>query len=357
MSFRKKAKKFKQDYEKRHEEAIDTKDDSGGGDYGTYFLKEAVPEGVEFWRAEIGEHLIDIIPFFAGENHPKVEEGRISYVVDIWVHMSIGVGNDPFICQVKNFKTKDLICEYMRKNRLPKAEWNQLRQKRRTVYLVWVHDTPEEEAKGIQIWEVAHWFFEKKIDAIAKNPKGGAPVIFSDPDNGKTIAFEITKSGTYKDDEGNDRESQEWIGHRFIDRDEPIPDSVLDSTFPLDDIIDMHPDEDKMYKAFHGDSSEETTEPEDTEPEDTEPEDTEPEEQEPEDTEPDDAPDDVPAGECPYGAKFGIECDEYEQCTECPSYDDCSDEQDRLIKLEKEKKEKKKPVAAKKKKPLMLRKK
>jgi len=62
MSFRKQVKKLKKDLEKRHEEAIETKDDTGSGDYGTIFLKDATPEGMEFWRPEYGEHLIDIIP-------------------------------------------------------------------------------------------------------------------------------------------------------------------------------------------------------------------------------------------------------------------------------------------------------
>jgi len=355
MSFRKQVKKLKKDLEKRHEEAIETKDDTGSGDYGTIFLKDATPEGMEFWRPEYGEHLIDIIPFVAGANHPKVAEGRLSYVIDLWVHQNIGVGNDPFVCQVKNFKLADAICDYIRKNRLTKSQWKPIAPKRRTVYLVWVHDTPEEEEKGLQIFEVAHFFFEKNVDAIAKNPKGGAPVIFSDPDNGKTIAFEIQKSGTYKDDSGTDRDSQAWIGHRFIDREEPIPDEILDTSFSLDDIIDMHPDENKVFAAFNGEDSpaEEETEPEETEPEQEEPEETEPEQEEPEQEEPEKST----AGECPYGAKFGIECDMYEQCEECDSYDDCSDEQQRLEEAKK-KKGKKKPVAVKsKKKPLVLRKK
>lgn len=341
MSFRKKAKKHKEDLQSRHEEAIESKDETGSGEYGTIFLKDEVPEGIEFWRPEYGEHLIDIIPFFSGKNNPRVEAGRMAYVIDVWVHRST---NPPFVCQVKNFKLNDPICEYIRKNRLPTPEWKKVAPKRRTVYLVWVHDTLEEEAKGLQVWEVAHFFFEKNVDAIAKNPKGGAPVIFSDPDKGKSIAFEITKSGTYKDEQGTDRDSQDWLGHRFIDRDESIPDEILDQSFPLDDIIDMHPDEEKMSAAFYGEEKEEAEQEEELEEAKTEEEleeEDEAEAEEEEETEKDEQ-------DCPAGATFGVDCDEYENCDSCDIYDDCSDLQEQLKKEAEAKKSKKKVVVKKK---------
>jgi len=337
-TFRKKARKMKEDLRKRHEEAIESKDDTGSADYKTIFLKEKIPEGVEFWKPEYGEHLIDVIPFFSGENNPKAEEGRMCYVIDLWVHMS----GDNFVCQRMNFKLNDPPCDYIKKNRLPTEEWKKVAPKRRTIYLVWVHDTPEEEDKGLQIWEVAHWFFEKNVDAIAKNPKGGAPVIFSDPDTGKSIAFEIVKSGTYKDASGTDRDSQDWVGYRFIDRDEKIPDEILEKSFPLDDVIDMHPDLDKWKTSFDGGGSDEEEEEE------------EKEEKKPASEEPKDKKPEEPTGEdeCPFGGEFGVDCDKYENCDNCDNYDDCSDENEKLEK-EKEKKKEKKPEL--KKKPIVRR--
>jgi len=347
-SFRQRARKMKKDLEKRHEEAIESKDDSGGSDYETIFKKSEVPEGMEFWKPGIGEHLIDIIPFFAGENVPKIEEGRLCYVLDLWVHRM----GDNFVCQTRNFKLRDPICDYIKKNRLPTDEWKKIAPKRRTIYLVWVHDTPEEEEKGLQIWEVAHFFFEKNVDAIAKNPKGGAPVLFSDPDSGKSIAFEIIKSGTYKDSSGIDRDSQDWLGYRFIDRDEKIPDEILEQSFPLDDIVDMHPDTDKVYRSFHGEEStaKETKEEEEIEEDKTE---EELEEQDEKEAEEEELEESIGDGECPSGGEFGVDCDKYENCDDCDIYDDCSDENERLEK-EKEKKKEKKP-ALKKKKPIVRR--
>jgi len=355
MSFRQRAKKMKKDLEKRHEEAIESKDDSGGSDYITIFKKDEVPEGMGFWTPGYGEHLIDIVPFFAGENHPKVGEGRLCYVIDLWVHKK----GDNFVCQTRNFKLRDPICDFIKKTRLPTDEWKKIAPKRRTVYLVWVHDTPEEEEKGLQIWEVAHWFFEKHVDAIAKSPKGGAPIIFSDPDTGKQIAFEIVKSGTYKDENDVDRDSQDWTGYRFIDRDEKIPDEILDQSFSLDDIIDMHPDTDKVYKSFHGEDEEEKIvkqETEEEEEEETEEEETEEEETEEEETEEEEDKEEKPetteGGKCPFDGKFGVDLDKYENCDDCEVYDDCSDENEKL-KKEKAKEKEKKPVL--KKKPIVRR--
>jgi len=350
MSFRTRARKMKKDLQERTEEAIESKDDSGGGDYETIFKKNEVPEGMEFWKPGIGEHLIDIIPFFAGENHPKDKEGRQCYSIDLWVHMY----GDNFVCQKRNFKSRDPICDYIKKNRLPQKEWDKIKPKRRMVYLVWVHDSPEEEDKGVQIWEVAHWFFEKNVDAIAKNPKGGAPVIFADVDTGRSVAFEIVKSGTYKDSSGTDRDSQDWIGYRFIDRDEKIPDEICNQSFPLDDIIDMHPDTDIVYKSFHGEGEEkqsekeEETDEEREEREEIEREEAEAREQAKKEEE---TPTDTETDECSVGGDFGVDCDRFEDCDDCQIYDNCSDKNELL---EKEKEEKKKQTL-KKKKPIVRR--
>jgi hypothetical protein len=250
-NLRDKFKNHKADLMQRHQEQIDSKD--SGTKYPTIFDEEKIPEGIEFWRCKPGEHLIDIIPFFAGSQHHKVKEGKVAYVVDLWVHTGVGPMNLPFPCTSKNFQETDPICEYVAQNRLSTDEWKRVSPKRRTAYLVWVHDSPEEEKKGVQIWEVSHFYFEEKIDEIAKSPRGGGAVTFSDVDSGKSIAFTVKKIGTYKDARGTDRDSIGYLGHRFVDRDiEAIPERILAQSFPLDEIIKMKPDYDKMSEAFFG---------------------------------------------------------------------------------------------------------
>lgn len=362
-SFRDKFRSQKQDLMKRHQEQVDSKD--SGSEFPTIFNKELVPKGIEFWKCKPGEHLIDIIPFFAGSQHPKVKEGELAYVVDLWVHQGVGPMNTPYPCTNRNFKETDPICEYIAQNRLPTDEWKRVSPKRRTAYLVWVHDSPEEEKKGIQIWEVAHFYFEEKIDEIAKSPRGGGAVAFSDIESGKSIAFTVKKVGTYKDAKGTDRDSIGYLGHRFVDRDiEIIPERILEQSFALDEIIKMKPDYDEMSEAFYGKTGRNQPEEPEQEEDDTdfpeppksskkkkpEPE-PEPEEEdddyqdeddqddspEDEDTQDDDDSDSGDEEVCPHDPDSFGECDQHPECEEdggCPLWDACSDESE---KREKEK--------------------
>jgi len=251
-NLRNKFRSQKSDLMQRHQEQIDNKDQ--GNEFPTIFDKSLIPKGIGFWKAGKGDHEIDIIPFFAGNQHNRVPEGKVAYVVDLYVHTNVGPLRTPYPCSAKNFKETDPICEYISKNRLSKEDWKKVASKRRTAYLVWVHDTPEEEKKGLQIWEVAHFFFEQHIDEIAKTPRGGGAIPFSDVEVGKSIAFSIKSTGKYND--GNtERESISYSGHRFIDRQTPeIPDHILDQIFPLDEVIMMRPDYEEMETAFYGPS-------------------------------------------------------------------------------------------------------
>jgi len=214
-----------------------------GGRFHTVFNKDKVPEGVNFWMCKEGEHLIDIIPFEAGANMPFDErlkpittEGDLDYVLDLFVHMNIGKTRMPYVCPFENFGKACPICEFIKASRLDKEDWKKLVAKHRVIYQIWNHDTPEEEKKGIQIFEAAHFFMEEKIEEIAKSPVGGGYEDFSNPDTGKSLAWTRKGSGM---------ENTQYLGHRFIER-KPIPDRILDQTFPLDGIVNMHPNYDKM---------------------------------------------------------------------------------------------------------------
>lgn len=247
MGFRDRMKKRSRSLGKRHNAGTKK---TGGGRIPTIFNKEAVPEGVEFWRCREGDHEIDIIPFEAGpnmpfddRNQPISEEGDLDYVIDLFVHQNVGNMKKPYVCPYENFGKPCPICEFIKANRLEKDDWMKLVAKHRVIYLVWVHDTREEEKKGVQIFEAAHFFMEEKIEEIAKLPRGGGYLNFSDPDDGKSLAWKRKGSG---------KENTSYIGHRFNDRERQIPDRILDQSFPLDSVIVMHPSYEEIEKEFRG---------------------------------------------------------------------------------------------------------
>lgn len=368
VSFRDKFRQQKEKLASHHQEQVNTRD--SGTEYPSIIDKTKLPEGRTIWKPKAGEYLIDIIPFFAGSQHPKVSEGDLSYVIDLWVHQGVGPLNTPYVCQTKTFHENDPICEYIASKRIPTDEWKKISAKRRTLYLVWVHDEDrKEEKKGIQIWDVAHFFFEAKVDEIAKSPRGGGAISFSDVDNGKSIAFTIRKSGTYTDAGGQQRDSLEYLGHRFIDREKPIPEKILEQTFALDEVIVMHPDDEEVSDAFYGrknTSGRTTTAEEDDipfdepkserksssrrkpepEPEvedesgfgdddfgndddgegfsDEEPNDSDSNEDEFSDSGDDDFGDEGETTECPHDPDSFGEVNKHPECDDCPLFDDCS---------------------------------
>jgi len=305
MSYRDMLKKKKKDLVKRHEESYKRKD---GMQFGTIF--QNVPEGLPFWKCGEARHEIDVIPWVAGDNVPMVAPGEACYVLDLWVHQRVGATNDPYVCPSKNFKKPCPMCEYLEDQRqkgirLSKEEYSQVAAKRRTIYLVWVHDDVTQEDKGIQLWEISHFFFEMNVAEIAKEaPEDGGMNIWTDLDDGKSVMF--TRKGSGKD-------NTKYFGHKFVDRRKVIPDNLLEpfKDFRMDDIINMHPSYDEIKQAFYGGEDEGS--------------DAAAEEQELQESQQTQDASDT----CPHGAQFGEEFNQYEQCDDCPVWDNCKVEFDR----------------------------
>jgi hypothetical protein len=244
--FRAKAKGMQKQYKARVKEAQERKEEKI--EFGSIFDKEKIPKGIEFWRPEKGEHLIDVLPFFTGKQNPRNNKGDICHVLDLWVHMRVGPEGLPVVCPKRNWDKRCPICEWMNANR---SYPENLKVKRRTVYLVWVHDEErKEEKKGPMLWEVAYYFFAKHLDEISQLPRGGGQVTYQDHEKGKSIHFKVKASGSYIDAEGKKRDSIEFTGHQFLEREAPIPDAVLNKQFPLDEAIKMHPEFEYIEKML-----------------------------------------------------------------------------------------------------------
>ena len=235
--------RMKQKLKDRTKESHNRRD--SGGSFKNFFNSDKIGElEVSTWWAGKGDHLIDIIPYFAGKNDPRNEEGEPSYVLDIEAHMRVGALSDVLICP-EQFGKPCPICEESR--RLDKAgeDWKTvvkpLKPKRRVVYNVIVRDEGKMEEKGVQVLEISHYFMEAHLAKIAKSVRGGGFTVFSDPDEGRSIAFE--RSGG--------SENTAYTGHHFEDRPANITDEELDSAYCLDDLIEIRSYAD-IYESFHG---------------------------------------------------------------------------------------------------------
>jgi len=338
-------------------------------------FREDLPEGVKFWKCGEGEHLIDIIPYIAGPNDPFTPQGEPTHVLELRVHQSVGAGEQDFVCLAENWNKPCPICEHRKQLREEGADddvWKALIPKRRVVYNIVCYDSPEEEDKGIQVWEVAWWFAERFFLELAKGPSVGRHrrgtselgfIPFADPDEGMSIAFTRQGSGV---------RNTQFLGHRFVQRDYSIPDELLDAAWVLDELIYI-PTYDEVYEAYWGEGSvseekepeeEEVEEVEEEEPtptprrkvfvggrvrsalaeteaevEEDEEEEEEPEERptrgrrgvrresEPEEEEPEER--EVGENKCPGGGEFGVDVDQLDYCEECDRWEECVEEFER----------------------------
>lgn len=208
-------------------------------DYGKFGRFYSAPAGssspLKTWKCKEGEHILDIVPFLAGAKHHQVREGEPTYLLDIWIHQKVGMDENDVVCLARNYNEPCPICEYINAQRLNKdldkeaeAALTALNPKRRCLYNIVCYDSTREEDRGVQLWEVAHYLFEKKILSVARNPRGGGFVPFSSPDNGKSIYFER---------EGSGMTNTQYLGHKFIERQAAITDEILEQAYILDELV------------------------------------------------------------------------------------------------------------------------
>ncbi len=300
----------------RTQEAFDKKDSSGR--FGSFIKDEYLSK---LWECVPGEHQIDIIPYLVGPDHPTLQEGEPAFLLDVYRHANIGPNADSFICLSRMFNKPCPVCEDQREKRRSgeysdKDLWA-LSPSRRTLYNIWVHDTEKEQAKGTILWEVAQKYFDKYINTKSEKIKNktGEPIIYADPIIGKAISFE--RQGT--------KLETEYIDHAFQDRDYEIPDEILQQAVSLDQIIKI-PTYEEVYQAHFGGQAkpkdqEETDVPMARIPSKL----AKPKEETP-------PPDEEG---CPYGGNIGVDINKYEECNECPKWDDCS-EAEKAIKEQEE---------------------
>lgn len=252
---------FKKGLEQAAKRSYETRDSFG--ESSDYFKKGVK---IQKWTPKDGDHLINIIPYIAGENCPNQTEGHATHVLDIWVHQRVGPSSTSHICLAKNFKKPCPLCDLQREMRkdggFSEEDIKALQPKRRTLYNLVVLDTVTEENKGIQIWEVSFHFMEKHLAQLAKNPKTGGFIPFQDPDTGKSISWTIEGKGGY---------NKEYVGHRFVDRDSEVTDAQLEEAHTLDEIVHI-PDFKELQKVAEAVSGSVTNGEEEEEEEQEEPE-------------------------------------------------------------------------------------
>ena len=210
-----------------------------------------------FKKLAEGQIMFDILPFVVSADFmlhpdrpgaPKYLAGEARYYLEVYSHMNIGTNNWNVCCPEKNFGLPCPICEEFRRLQSSGADWETvlkpLKLNRRCVYNIWMHDVPslKEEAKGVQLLEIAHFSLEANILPLTRDPRTGASIEFACPDTGRTIYFE--RKGTKQD-------NTKYLGFQLLDRPEPIPDDILAQAVSLNEAIEVL-DYEQLVSLFKG---------------------------------------------------------------------------------------------------------
>ena len=350
-----KKNKKKQSTRQKMKKALLKRTKEGSQRRGKSFLSLFKPdlEGVRFWRPKEGDHIIDIIPYEAGDMDPITKEGEVTYSLEFYIHRKVGPNEDQVVlCLAETFAEKCPVCEHRKQLQKEGADediWKPLFAKQRNLYNIVCLDSSKDEEKGVQVWEVAWFYMEKHLAKLAKGPmrrrKRGRSdiepnIAFADPDEGRSVCFTIETEG---------RDYPEFSGHQFDERDYAIEDEILDEAQCLDELLKI-PTYEEVEAIYYGEvDDEESDDEDDSDDDEEEVDDDDDDEEEDTDTDDDDQEEEEKKeknrstkkrgrktsskksskkkskkGKCPAGGEFGADVNEFgEECDDCDYWEDC----------------------------------
>ncbi len=343
-----------------------------------------LPRNVSVFKEEPGSRVrLDILPYVVtDQNHPdRDDENGIALPGELWykrpykLHRGVGVENTSIVCPT-SFGKPCPICEYrarLLKEGGDKATIAALKPSLRNLYVVIPKDSKAHEEKP-HIWDISQYLFQNQLNEEIDENEDYA--IFPDLEEGLTLRIRFSEETFQK----NKFASTSRID--FEEREEPYGEEVLKQIPNLDEVLDLLTYS-KIEALFFGAEISEYEEEEDEEDDEEEtitrkrkvkslreePEfrkliNEEEEEEEVEDEEDDNEydkesssdddktvednddedDDETPSKEtpkrtrtkknvttkdkCPYGHKFGDDCEKYDDCDECEVWEECIEEKE-----------------------------
>ena len=217
---------------------------------------------IQFFSPVEGRNRINIIPYvIKSKNHPLVKRGEFEigdkdYVMDVYVHRGVGPSEASVLCLKNTYGQPCPICEQSQvlRKQGKEEEAGALKASRRVFYNVQDLKNPD----TLKVFEASHYLFEKELIDEARDDDEGGFVDFADEETGKEIKFRCSKVTKGK------MEFNEFKSFGFEDRDENIPDELLENAISFDEILRV-PTYNEVEKILYG-RDEDDEENEDEEP-------------------------------------------------------------------------------------------
>ena len=226
-----------------------------GGSFGPSII--SFPSGFKAFKLDPQranqEQFINIIPWaIETDKHPRVAlgEARVGdndFVLDVWTHSIDGVLKGTTLCMSKTFQRACPFCEEMtaQSGQAPRAS-------RRNVF--WIQEcdrngNPIGDGQP-KLFNTSHFAFTKALleeaDIQGKSQGMQGPIPFSDPDNGFVVGFRYRMESS-----GGAIKYAALSRVDFYKRQNPLPDSLLNSVPALDTLLRL-PTQDEVRAALYG---------------------------------------------------------------------------------------------------------
>jgi len=321
-----------------------------------------LPKGVSVFTPEPGSKnvLLDFMPYVVQDpKHPDLDvEDGIAIPGSLWykrpykVHRNVGVDNDTVVCPT-SVKKPCPICEHrakrIKEGDADKEELKALKASMRNLYCVIPVNNKKFEAIP-HVFDISQFLFQELLnEELKENQDNG---VFPDLEEGKTVKIRFDSSTI-----GSSKPFAEASRIDFVERDEQYDEAILEDVPNLDNLLSIMSYKDIEAKFFEIEEEEtggrlkpeaEEEEEEEEEPRPTsrkhtskpKPEKEEEEEETPEEEEEEETPkvhrshrkEEVKSGhkeKCPHRHKFGVDTDEFDECSSCKIWDDCIEEKEK----------------------------
>ena len=285
------------------------------------------PEDVKFWKPKASKrNTINILPYtIKTKNHPLVrskdaEIGDEDFVLDIWIHQFVGPSGAEILCPKRNFGKPCPICGQADKLREEGKKDGALKLNPSHRVFYNIVDAADDTDAGVQIFQASFKNFHKEMmDEAGAASDGDEAIDFVDFRNGKAVQFRATEESF-----GAGKKYFEFKSFKFVDREEPLDKALKKDILSLDEFLVVHSYED-IEKLFYGEDDDygETKDEVAVEEEEEEEEEDEEEEEEKPVAKQKKAPVEVEDNKCPYGLRFGIDCETDPKCDDCEVFSDC----------------------------------
>lgn len=158
-----------------------------------------LPEGVEWFKLELGTHKVDFMPYVTTDN-PQADPGFAHFVRRYSIHRVPGPDGRarPYCCLFENWKDPCPICQYLNSGGADKETIDAMRVKTRLLFLI--NDRPGKTKINWKVLDTYHFnrgtgFGELLADAIQALGEGAEPFALKDGFSVQMLIKEQTMPG------------------------------------------------------------------------------------------------------------------------------------------------------------------